>query len=119
MKLSILVLEDDEALTRMTTEQIKHFCDAHVTVVNTVEKALAAIECVTYDGALLDLVLPDGSGLMVAEKCAQHNIPVVFTTGLSDGYNELLMLELGWTLQKPVSLTGMKRALHYFEEVKK
>ena len=38
---------------------------------------------------------------------------------MADEYNDMLMLDIGWILRKPVPITALKRSLTYFKEVKK
>ena len=52
-----------------------------------------------FDLAVLDGMLPDGSGIGIAEKL---DCQVIFVSGVTDQYNRQAMWKLGTVYQKPV-----------------
>jgi CheY-like chemotaxis protein len=84
VKRKTLIVEDDR-LSRMALvkilEQMGHELDTAVTVAEGLEKLSLGPECV-----LLDLMLPDGSGVAVLERIRRDSLPikVAVTTGTSD-----------------------------------
>lgn len=55
---------------------------ATVVVSACVSDALAAIEGAAFDGAILDVNLPDGIVMPVAERLSDQDVPVIFCTGV-------------------------------------
>ena len=117
--MNILVVEDSAALNKLYCSQLDLLGVESVVSFKNITEAKTAIEHIPFDGAFLDLVLPDGSGIEVGKLCQNKGIPVVFITGMADEYNDMLMLDIGWILRKPVPITALKRSLTYFKEVKK
>lgn len=66
VKRSILVVEDDEDLCENLTEVLGSWSGHDVTAVASQAEALAALDRCKYDLAVLDVRLPDGSGLELA-----------------------------------------------------
>ena len=83
-KCRVLVVEDD-ALTHTTLRRVLELAGHEVEAVGTVETALRRLhdaECV-----VLDLRLPDGSGLEVLRRVRERGLPVrvAVHTGCADG----------------------------------
>ena len=117
--LKVLVVEDNESINRILCMQLDVLGVSNIVSFRSIQEAKLAIENMPFDGAFLDLVLPDGSGIEVGKLCVEYKIPVVFITGMDDEYNEMLMLDIGWVLRKPVPVTALKRAVTYFRELKR
>ena len=84
----ILLVEDHQALRRMTTDHLV----AHgfvVDAVGSVEAARAALDIARYDAMILDLGLPDGSGveLLKAPRRGRPSPPALILTA-RDGVAE-------------------------------
>src|SRR5205814_5184014 len=81
---SLLVVEDDEAQRQSIVELIGSG-DVQITAVGTGEEALAALRSDSYDCLVLDLRLPDMSGLALIEKIHQdlgrQDLPIIVYTG--------------------------------------
>ena len=60
----LLLVEDDPAVRRLVTDHLRRQGVA-VTVASTVAAALTAVRHSAFDVTILDLALPDGSGLDV------------------------------------------------------
>ncbi len=82
---SVLILEDDAALLDFLAE-IFVLNGFSVIRADTCARALFAIENEAFDCAVLDVLLPDGSGLDVLRSIrgARGNVPVVMQTALAD-----------------------------------
>ena len=115
--MKILVVEDDLSLRKYMNLALTGL-GAEVLEADDWHSTMNAIDGHHIDGAFLDLVLQRGSGLDIARHLVEMNIPVVFTSGVSDEYNLSQMHELGWVLSKPVRVTGLKRALAMFGGVR-
>jgi two-component system response regulator RegX3 len=112
----ILVVDDEPALLAgvsyaLTREQFE------VETAETGEGALAQVEAGDYDLVILDLMLPDVSGLQVARKIrAQSAVPIIMLTAKDSELDKVIGLEMGADdyITKPFSaleLVGRVRAL--------
>lgn len=97
----LLFAEDEKSLSRAITTILKknHY---EVDAVYDGEEALAYLECGTYDGAILDIMMPKKDGLTVLKEIRRqgNNTPVLILTakaeiddcvlGLDSGANDYL-----------------------------
>jgi CheY-like chemotaxis protein len=81
----ILLVEDDDKLARVLSKQLEKN-DYEVTHCSSLSDSLETIIEHKFDLVLLDLGLPDSSGLETYDKISKvkSNIPVVVLTGLDD-----------------------------------
>ena len=77
---SILIVDDDVSFVRAAAE-IARSIHYDITVAGTLEQAVARLERGSFDLALLDLSLPDGSGLDLIQHCDIAHTQVVIVTG--------------------------------------
>ncbi len=116
MSARILVVDDEPALLAglsyaLTREQFE------VTTTGTGREALAEIDAGEYDLVILDLMLPDVSGIQVARKLrAQSAVPIIMLTAKDSEADKVIGLEMGADdyVTKPFSaleLVGRVRAL--------
>lgn len=92
----ILVLEDDEDYADIIAHTLKR--DEHdVVVVDSVAGAIKFSERKTPDLAVLDIVLPDGSGLDVCKRLREikPEMPVVFLSSLDRTGDVIAGLNMG------------------------
>lgn len=77
---SLLIVDDDVGFVRAAAEIARsvHF---DITVAGTLEQATARLERGSFDLALIDLSLPDGSGLDLIERVDIARTQVVLVTG--------------------------------------
>lgn len=101
-----LVMDDDEFLRRALSERLSR--EGHdVVQAGTVAEARAAVERAAPDLALLDLVLPDGSGIEVLEELVRETdaLCVVMTAhGTIESAVKALRLGAHDYLEKPFSM---------------
>src|SRR5689334_7327906 len=76
----ILLVEDDRSV-RTTVEHTLIAEGYTVDVAVTVGQGCAFVESGIYDLVLVDLLLPDGSGLKVADCAAERDMKVLIVTG--------------------------------------
>jgi putative nucleotidyltransferase with HDIG domain len=79
----ILVLEDERDIQQLVTAMLKirgFTCD----VAGTIAEARARMESSRYDLLLIDVNLPDGSGLGLAQKAGEEAPLVIVMTGSND-----------------------------------
>jgi DNA-binding NtrC family response regulator len=77
---SLLIVDDDMGFVRAAAE-IARGMSYDVTVAGGVEQARARLSRGAFDIALIDLSLPDGSGLDVVERCDAERTRIVLATG--------------------------------------
>lgn len=100
--IKVLLVEDDTVDSRLV-KRILASCSQPVEfTVELAENLSAAIECLSsrkYDIVLLDLRLPDSSGIETVQKVSEVNprIPIVVLTGLDDEETGLGAIKNGAT----------------------
>jgi DNA-binding response OmpR family regulator len=77
----VLVVEDNPVIAFDIADSLEEV-RATVVVSACVSDALAAIEVAAFDGAILDVNLPDGIVMPVAERLSNQDVPVIFCTGV-------------------------------------
>jgi DNA-binding NtrC family response regulator len=76
----ILLVEDDEDV-RDLIELVQIDEGYQVDVIDSVAGALSLLERQSYDLLFTDGLLPDGTGLTIANKAKERDLKVVFFTG--------------------------------------
>ena len=86
--LKILLVEDSESDTALLKENIRlsNIDDLHLDFACSLQEAIDHLQSNHVDAMLLDLTLPDSSGLETVRRIGQHgpDIPIVVLTGLKD-----------------------------------
>jgi DNA-binding NtrC family response regulator len=77
---SLLIVDDDVCFVRAAVE-IARTADFDVTVAGSLEQARNRVRQSSFDLALVDLCLPDGSGLDLLDQCDIATTQVVLITG--------------------------------------
>ena len=92
----ILLVEDDEALQILIEKLLKNNGYLVSKAIN-IEEAKKLIEFFQFDLIILDVMLPDSSGLDFYKNTIRNrvNSPVIFLSALSDVDNRVTGLELG------------------------
>ena len=92
----ILLVEDDEALQTLIEKLLKNNGYLVSKAIN-IEEARKLVEFFQFDLIILDVMLPDSSGLDFYENNIRNrvNSPVIFLSALSDVDNRVTGLELG------------------------
>ena len=92
----ILLVEDDEALQTLIEKLLKNNGYLVSKAIN-IEEARKLVEFFQFDLIILDVMLPDSSGLDFYENTIRNrvNSPVIFVSALSDVDNRVTGLELG------------------------
>ncbi len=103
----ILAVEDDAANLHLITASLQG--SYQVSVAKTLAKARQLIETHNFDIILLDVMLPDGSGLDLCKEVMQDSdtygeVRVIFMTGLTSPDDEVKGLNLGAAdyIHKPI-----------------
>ena len=87
--IQLLLVEDNPADARFVQELLRESEDGpgfQVLHVESLERAMQIIQEHTFDAALIDLSLPDSTGLSTFSKLknAQPDLPTIILTGLDD-----------------------------------
>jgi DNA-binding NtrC family response regulator len=77
----ILVVDDDPAISSLMQEALETDGSYRVTAFTTVQDALAVIERDRPDAALIDALMPEISGLILARRLLDVGIPVLLVSG--------------------------------------
>lgn len=109
----LLIVEDEPeiilALYRSMTSTYK------VDSTGSVAGALKKLNSNVYDGIILDLNLPDGSGLTICEQIRQEGVttPILVLSALTDVVDKVKLLDSGANdyLTKPFSMEELKARL--------
>jgi DNA-binding response OmpR family regulator len=91
----VLLLEDDDSLGRTLAERLQRE-KLDVEWARTVKEAMALLTEGSWDLAILDVMLPDGSGFGFARQVKKvTTTPVMFMTAMNSAENRLEGFEIG------------------------
>jgi len=93
--MKVLLIEDDSMLAKALIKALRgnNFIIDHFL---TCDEGYAAVEVSNYDCLLIDIGLPDGSGITLAQKIRQKSeAPIIFLTAFSDIENKLRGFDVG------------------------
>lgn len=111
---SVLVVEDDAALRQTITESLEMAGFAAAQAVDAAD-AVERLKAYAYDAMVVDLLLPDASGLEVLEEAVSRypQLPVVIITGFGGVEEAVKAMKRGAIdfLIKPFQLAGLSRVL--------
>lgn len=114
----VLVVEDDEDVGKVFSIALEH-AGFHVSVANSVVSALGFISHQLPDAIVLDLLLPDMSGLDLlryVRKEFKRHIPMIVVSGATGGFQANQAKDIGADvfLGKPISVEDLVRAVASF-----
>ena len=117
---TVLLVEDNLADAELAAYGLRNACEAsfHVEHVDQLAAALARLACGGIDVALVDLSLPDSSGMETfqAIHAAAPTVPIVVLTGLDDEQFVVEMLHRGaqdYLLKHEVEPKLLARSLRF------
>jgi DNA-binding response OmpR family regulator len=94
-KRTILLVEDEESITTPLAEALERD-GFHAEIARTVAEAIDCGKRLRPDLVLLDLMLPDGSGLDVCRELrAASSVPIIIVSARGDEADRIVGLELG------------------------
>ena len=124
--LKILLVEDSESDMALLKENIRlcNVDDLHLNFAGSLHEAIDHFQGNHVDAMLLDLTLPDSSGLETVRRIHQHDpdIPIVVLTGLKDENMGVEALRLGaqdYLVKGSVDGRLIVRAIRYAIERKR
>ncbi len=92
----LLILDDNPEILDMITESLSIAGFSHLTGAASKKEALELLEKEAFDLAILDIMLPDGSGFEVLREIRKNsNMPVLFLSAVSDIEKQYQGFELG------------------------
>lgn len=110
-KRNILVVDDDAAVRLVTAEMLSRL-NCQTEVVGSGEEAVAACQHTRFDAALIDLAMPDMSGMQLysALRGSYPDLPVIIITGLTTTTADELLQDgtPTWLLGKPFSVAELR-----------
>jgi DNA-binding response OmpR family regulator len=116
--LTVLIVEDDRSQRNFMEKLLQYCRRINVLSAASVDEAKHLLDTHPVDGAILDLVLQQGSGLEVAALIQARGLPVVFVTATTDAHNMGLMYEFGFVVPKPAGIPVLTKVLEYFDYAK-
>ena len=112
--MKILIVEDEKALSDSVVEYLTtegHLCEA----VYNFEEGIEKIELYQYDCAIVDINLPDGTGLGIIKKAKEkfNSLGIIIISGRGSLENRIEGLEIGADhyLTKPFHLAELNAHL--------
>jgi len=110
VKRRILIVEDEMLIGMLLEDMLVDIGHDVAAVVPRLKEALAAVQCETFDLAILDVHLHGESAFPVADALIAKGIPFVFATGYGErGLPETYRGRP--VLQKPFARTDLERIL--------
>jgi DNA-binding NtrC family response regulator len=109
---TLLLVDDDASVLRAIGDYFERI-GYEVWREGTGEQAMETFQRVRPDVVLLDLHLPDASGLVVLERLRRENAAVILLTGQGDIETAVKAMQLGAEnfLTKPVDMTHLSAAI--------
>src|SRR4051812_1662077 len=87
-QIDVLLVEDNSGDARLLHEAVKDTGDMSIRLAHeeTLARALKCLDTERFDVIMLDLSLPDASGIQTLERTHAHspNVPIIVLTGLDD-----------------------------------
>ena len=107
--INILLIEDDMDV-RLNIEDVLFGEGYHLDVTTTVTDALSLLDTQRYDLFLTDGQLPDGTGLIIAQKAKKKGTKVLLFTGSAEVFSENELTRYA-VLLKPAKITDLVQAV--------
>jgi nitrogen regulation protein NR(I) len=119
---SVLVIDDDRSVLHVFKQVFKE-ADVRLLTAHTAAEALATVKEAQPDVVILDIMLPDQSGLQTIEKIYEHDpkVPVIFITsgGTSDTAIEAMKLGAYDYLLKPLDYANVRTLVERALEIRR
>ncbi len=118
----ILVIDDDRSVRHLIAKAFEE-SDVEVVPAATAEEGMQLLENKQFDVVLLDILLPESSGLDVFERIrnADSKMPVIFITALSSSDTAIKAMTLGAFdyLLKPLDLSRIRDLVRQAMEIRR
>ncbi|WP_417734585.1 sigma 54-interacting transcriptional regulator [Rosistilla oblonga] len=117
----ILVIDDDRAILLLATKALEPF--AEVTTALTGEEGLEQVKSKSFDVVLLDIQLPDRSGMAIYCEIRAHDrrLPVIFMTADAGSQTTIEAMQLGAFdyIAKPLAVEPLQKLVNKAIEQRK
>ncbi|MHC4158775.1 MAG: PAS domain-containing sensor histidine kinase [Planctomycetota bacterium] len=125
--INLLLVDDDSVDRRLVVKALNrfsHIVKFDIETAGTLSETMEHLSSGGYDVVLLDLTLPDSSGIDTVQEvnATDSNVPIVVLTGLSDERMALHAIEKGaadYLVKGKFSDDGLMRAIRYAIERKR
>ncbi len=119
--MNILLIEDNPGDARLIQEMLRNVPGYQLTCAETLEDGLAAAHETAFDLALIDLSLPDSSGLETVHRLKEDlaHMPLVVLTGSHDEQLGIEAVQAGaqdYLIKGEVNGRGLQRSIQYARE---
>ncbi|WP_439541799.1 response regulator [Hyphomicrobium sp.] len=105
------VLEDEPLIAAMLADWLEQQGHSVVALAHTASEALAIVDRLQVDAAILDIKVRDGAAYPVAEKLRQRRIPFLFATACEKSGIEAEFRQEMWVC-KPFEFDVLSEKLH-------
>lgn len=82
----VMIVEDQALLAANLEEMLADMGAETIVIAASVADARSQLEGAPFDLVLLDVQLGSESGLVIADVCSLHDIPVILSTGHGDAF---------------------------------
>jgi len=110
-----LIIVDDNPDVCHIVDYVARRCGYRVTLAHTMTEAIARLDSEAVDGLILELILPDGSGLDIVHYVRRKNphMPILATASTSGGFTMGKALEEGVNIfiTKPIAVDELIQGL--------
>lgn len=115
MKPTVLIVEDEPGISEVFAKIVLSVDCSYIRA-SKVSEALFAMNQKKFEVVICDLLLPDGSGIQVAERAVRKGCGLIIVTGFADRYAKDLNRLSGINpsiriLHKPFPLLDLERSL--------
>ncbi len=107
--MSVVAVIDNEPMICNLVDEVLRDSGSEVFGANTAEAGLALLNSRYFDLALIDVLLRDTSGILLAKIAARRNTPVLLMTGHADTAQRLRQFDFPHLL-KPFDARGLTEA---------
>ncbi len=119
--INILIVEDNPGDARLIREMLRSVAAYQVTHVERLADGLIAAQEITFDLALIDLSLPDSSGVETVHRFKEDlaHLPLVVLTGSHDEQLGIAAVQAGaqdYLIKGEVDGRGLQRSIQYARE---
>src|SRR5690349_7226968 len=111
-----VLIDDEEKSTRALSSLLKRYCP-DVEIVGEAGSAQRAVEVLQEkkpDLVFIDILMPDGTGFEVIEKCPNHGFNIIFVTAFEEHALRAFRFSALDYLLKPVNFIELQSAVERF-----
>ena len=120
MKLTSIIVEDEETSREILKNYLKKYCPNVLIVgeASNVDEALVLIRNNSLDLVFLDVEMPYGNAFDLLDKVGDKHFETIFVTAYNHYAIEALNAHASYYLMKPISIDELIKAVDYVTEIK-